>query len=73
MKEDYKDWRGITILASPSECNLTVSASSPSKSWQILSLQLDIASSMKDLGRKSGRFEILPSNVGLKSDNYNSE
>ncbi|MEQ8219788.1 MAG: polysaccharide biosynthesis tyrosine autokinase [Arenibacter sp.] len=63
-EEDYKAGRGITDIASQSSVNLTVSASSQQE-LQNTSLQLDIASSMKDLVENQEGYEILPSNVGL--------
>ncbi|MCM4172534.1 tyrosine protein kinase [Arenibacter sp. TNZ] len=63
-EEDYKAGRGITDIASQSSVNLTVSASSQQE-LQNTALQLDIASSMKDLVENQEGYEILPSNVGL--------
>ncbi|RAJ09275.1 GumC family protein [Arenibacter echinorum] len=63
-EEDYKAGRGITDIASQASVNLTVSASSQQE-LQNTALQLDIASSMKDLVESQEGYEILPSNVGL--------
>ena len=58
-EEDYKAGRGITDIASQSSVNLTVSASSQQE-LQNTALQLDIASSMKDLVENQEGYEILP-------------
>lgn len=63
-EEEYKADRGITDIASQSSVNLTVSASSQQE-LQNAALQLDIASSMKDLVESQDGYDILPSNVGL--------
>ena len=63
-EEDYKSGRGITDIASQANVNLTVSASSQQE-LQNASLQLDIASSMKDLVDSQEGYDVLPSNVGL--------
>jgi len=63
-EEDYKSDRGITDIASQSSVNLTVSASSQQE-LQNAALQLDIASSMRDLVESQKGYDILPSNVGL--------
>tara|TARA_R110000868_G_scaffold193350_1_gene438183 strand:+ start:12738 stop:15113 length:2376 start_codon:yes stop_codon:yes gene_type:complete len=63
-EEEYKSGRGITDIASQSSVNLTVSASSQQE-LQNASLQLNIASSMKDLVENQEGFDVLPSNVGL--------
>lgn len=63
-EEDYKAGRGITDIASQANVNLTVSASSQQE-LQNTALQLDIASSMKDLVENQEGYDILPSNVGL--------
>ncbi|SHJ59105.1 capsular exopolysaccharide family [Arenibacter nanhaiticus] len=62
-EEEYKEGRGITDVASQASVNLTVSASSQ-KELENASLQLDIASSMKDLVDTQKGFDILPS-IGL--------
>ncbi|RTE53789.1 polysaccharide biosynthesis tyrosine autokinase [Arenibacter aquaticus] len=63
-EEEFKSNRGITDIASQSSVNLTVSASSQQE-LQNAALQLDIASSMKDLVENQEGYEVLPSNVGL--------
>src|SRR5690606_19732598 len=63
-EEDYKSDRGITDVASQANVNLTVSASSQQE-LQNATLQLNIASSMKDLVESQQGYDILPSNVGL--------
>ena len=63
-EEDYKSDRGITDVASQANVNLTVSASSQQE-LQNARLQLNIASSMRDLVGEQESYDVLPSNVGL--------
>lgn len=62
--EDFKSNRGLVDLASQTNVNLSVSAASEQE-LRDASIQLDIASSMKDLVDAQSGFELLPPNVGI--------
>lgn len=62
--EEFKTNRGITDISSESNINLSVGM----ENRQLLesaSLQLNMASSMKDMVENQDGYEILPSNLGL--------
>ena len=63
-EEDFKSNRGLTDIGAQTNINLNVGAASQQE-LQNASVQLDIASSMKDLVENQEGFETLPSNVGL--------
>lgn len=62
--EDFKSTRGLTDISSQASLNLNSGAVSEQE-LQNTQIQLDIASSMKDIVASSEGFEILPSNIGL--------
>ncbi len=62
--EDFKEGRGITDVASQSNINLNVGASSRQE-LQNTTIQLNIAASMKDIVDNQTEFEVLPSNIGI--------
>ena len=62
--EDFKSNRGLVDLASQTSVNLNVSAASEQE-LRDASIQLDIASSMKDLVDSQNGFDLLPPNVGI--------
>nr|WP_299167776.1 polysaccharide biosynthesis tyrosine autokinase [uncultured Allomuricauda sp.] len=62
--ETYKASRGIADLGSQSNVNFTQSAASE-KQLQDVSIQLNIANSMKDLIGEQEGFDFIPTNVGL--------
>lgn len=70
-EQDYKSDRGITDVASQANVNLTVSASSRQE-LENATLQLNIASSMRDLVENQDGFEMLPSNIGLSDQSIAS-
>lgn len=64
--EEFKAGRGITDVASQSNLNLNVGASSQQE-LQNANTQLNIASSMKNIVENQTDFEVLPANVGLSN------
>ncbi len=62
--EDFKSGRGITDIAAQTNVNLNIGAANQQE-LQNASVQLDIASSMKDIVDDQEGFELLPSNIGL--------
>ena len=62
--EDFKEGRGITDVASQSDINLNLGAASRQE-LQNANIQLNIASSMKDIVENQRGYEVLPSNIGL--------
>ncbi|UII76113.1 polysaccharide biosynthesis tyrosine autokinase [Flagellimonas sp. HMM57] len=62
--EDFKTGRGITDIASEANINLNVGVAT-NQELQNSTLQLNIASSMKDIVDNQDGYEILPSNIGL--------
>lgn len=62
--EEFKSGRGITDMASQSNINLSIGAESQQE-LQDANIQLDIASSMKNIVDSQQGYEILPANVGL--------
>ena len=62
--EDFKSGRGIADIAAQTNVNLNIGASNQQE-LQNASVQLDIASSMKDIVENEDGYELLPANVGL--------
>ncbi|SHG35904.1 capsular exopolysaccharide family [Flagellimonas flava] len=62
--EDFKAGRGIADISTQTSVNLNIGATSQQE-LQNASVQLDIASSMKDLIDGQNGYELLPANVGL--------
>ncbi|PRX55282.1 GumC family protein [Flagellimonas meridianipacifica] len=62
--EDFKAGRGIADIGTQTSVNLNIGAASQQE-LQNASVQLDIASSMKDLMDSQEGYEVLPANVGL--------
>ncbi|WP_422080628.1 GumC family protein [Ulvibacterium sp.] len=62
--EDFKAGRGIADIATQTNVNLNMGAASQQE-LQKASVQLDIASSMKDIIENQGGYELLPANIGL--------
>ncbi|MDF0708345.1 GumC family protein [Flagellimonas okinawensis] len=62
--ETFKENRGIADLGSQSNVNFTQSAASE-KQLQDANIQLNIASSMKDLVSDQEEYDFIPTNVGL--------
>ena len=62
--QDFKTQRGLTDIASEANLNLNI-GSANQQELQNTALQLEIASSMKDIVDDQQGYEILPSNVGL--------
>ncbi|MCM4154015.1 tyrosine protein kinase [Arenibacter sp. N53] len=62
--EDFKSNRGLTDIGAQTNLNLNIGAANQQE-LQNASVQLDIASSMKDIVENQEGYELLPSNVGL--------
>lgn len=62
--EDFKSGRGIADIATQTNVNLNMGAANQQE-LQTASVQLDIASSMKDILDNQEGYELLPSNIGL--------
>ncbi len=62
--EDFKSGRGITDMATQTNVNLNIGATNQQE-LQNASVQLDIASSMKDIIENQEGYELFPSNIGL--------
>lgn len=62
--EDFRTDRGIADIASQSNINLNVSATGEQE-LRDANIQLNIASSMRDLIETQENFDIIPSNIGL--------
>ncbi|WP_282056667.1 GumC family protein [Maribacter luteus] len=62
--EDFKSGRGIADIATQTNVNLNIGAANQQE-LQNASVQLDIASSMKDIIDNQEGYELLPSNIGL--------
>lgn len=62
--QEFKTERGITDIASEANINLNIGASNQQE-LQNTSVQLDIASSMKDYISDQSGYDVLPSNIGL--------
>lgn len=62
--EEFKSGRGLTDIASQTNLNLNMGAANQQE-LQNASVQLEIASSMKDFVDSQDGFEPLPSNIGL--------
>nr|WP_299340365.1 tyrosine-protein kinase [Allomuricauda sp.] len=62
--EDFKTGRGLTDIASEANINLNVGVENRQQ-LENATLQLNIASSMKDIVDNQNGYEILPSNIGL--------
>src|SRR5690606_9102116 len=62
--EEFKTDRGITDITSESNINLNVGMATRQE-LESASLQLNIASSMKDIVQSQDGYEILPSNIGI--------
>nr|WP_299172591.1 tyrosine-protein kinase [uncultured Allomuricauda sp.] len=65
--EDFKAGRGIADIASQTNVNLNIGAANQQE-LRNTSVQLDIASSMKDLVDNQDGYELLPANVGLADE-----
>lgn len=62
--EDFKSGRGIADITAQTNVNLNIGASNQQE-LQNATVQLDIASSMKDIVENEEGYELLPANVGL--------
>lgn len=62
--EDFKAGRGIADIAAQTNVNLNIGATNQQE-LQNASVQLDIASSMKDIVENDNSYELLPANIGL--------
>src|SRR5690606_39055749 len=62
--EEFKTDRGITDITSESNINLNVGMANRQE-LESAALQLNIASSMKDIVQGQSGYEVLPSNLGL--------
>tara|TARA_R110002050_G_scaffold76183_1_gene162856 strand:- start:2434 stop:4500 length:2067 start_codon:yes stop_codon:yes gene_type:complete len=62
--EDFKSDRGLTDIGTQTSLNLNIGAANQQE-LQNASVQLEIASSMKDIVETQEGYELLPSNVGL--------
>ncbi len=62
--EDFKSGKGIVDMASQTNVNLNIGAANQQE-LQNASVQLDIASSMKDIIDNQDGYDLLPSNIGL--------
>ena len=62
--EDFKSNRGLTDIGAQTSLNLNIGAANQQE-LQNASVQLDIASSMKDIVENQEGYDLLPSNVGL--------
>ncbi|WP_350288787.1 polysaccharide biosynthesis tyrosine autokinase [uncultured Croceitalea sp.] len=65
--EDFKAGRGITDIAAQTSVNLNIGAANQQE-LRNTTVQLDIASSMKDLVDNQDGYEVLPANVGLTDE-----
>lgn len=62
--EEFKAGRGIANITAQTDVNLNIGAANQQE-LQNASIQLDIATSMKDLVDNQTGYEVLPANVGL--------
>ncbi|ASO06671.1 GumC family protein [Arenibacter algicola] len=62
--EDFKSGRGIADITAQTNVNVNIGAANQQE-LQTASVQLDIASSMKDIIDTQDGYELLPSNIGL--------
>ncbi|MDV7140109.1 polysaccharide biosynthesis tyrosine autokinase [Maribacter sp. TH_r10] len=62
---EFKSGRGITDVATQNSLNLSIGAENQEQ-LQNASIQLEIASSMKEIIENEEGYEVLPSNVGLE-------
>ncbi|RKN76959.1 GumC family protein [Ulvibacterium marinum] len=62
--EDFKSGRGIADITTQTNVNVNIGAANHQE-LQNASVQLDIASSMKDIVENEQGYELLPANVGL--------
>lgn len=62
--EDFKSGRGIADIAAQTNVNLNIGAANQQE-LQNATVQLDIASSMKDIIDNQEGYDLLPSNIGL--------
>jgi tyrosine-protein kinase Etk/Wzc len=62
--EQFKSGRGLTDIATQTNLNLNMGAANQQE-LQNMSVQLDIASSMKEIVENQDGYELLPSNIGL--------
>ncbi len=62
--QEFKTGRGIADIATQTSVNLNIGAANQQE-LQNASVQLDIASSMKDIIDNQEGYELLPSNIGL--------
>jgi len=62
--EDFKSGRGIADIATQTNVNLNIGAANQQE-LRNTSVQLDIASSMKDIVDNQEGYELLPTNLGL--------
>lgn len=65
--EDFKSGRGIADITAQTNVNLSIGAANQQE-LQNASVQLDIASSMKDILDNQEGYELLPSNIGLADE-----
>jgi capsular exopolysaccharide synthesis family protein len=63
-EEDFKAGRGLSDIAAQTNINLNIGAANQQE-LRNASVQLDIASSMKDIVDNQEGYELLPSNIGL--------
>ena len=62
--QDFKSGRGLSDIATQTNLNLNIGAANQQE-LQNASVQLDIASSMKDIVDNQDGYGLLPSNIGL--------
>lgn len=62
--EDFKSGRGIADIATQTNVNLNIGAANQQE-FRNATVQLDIASSMKDLVDSQDGYELVPTNIGL--------
>lgn len=62
--EDFKSGRGLTDIASQANINMNASAANEQQ-LRNASIQLDIASSLKDIVENEEGYEVLPPNIGI--------
>ncbi len=68
---EYKSNRGLTDIGTQTNLNLNLGAQNQQQ-LQDASIQLDIASSMKDILDNDDSYDLLPSNIGLQDQSIAS-
>ncbi|GMN08296.1 tyrosine-protein kinase [Croceitalea sp. MTPC5] len=69
--EDFKSGRGIADITAQTNVNLNIGATNQQE-LQNATVQLEIASSMKDIVQNEEGYELLPANVGLSDATISS-